>query len=151
MNQIIKKTAETVAKAAKKKAPGISKELLKRVDPTETFRMLIDAYRECANTEQVENTKRAEIRSNERVTLKEIAAKREILMTYLERTFDERRENFAQLFETLDYAIQNGKTELSASTLNSITELGKSSPFKDLASISAMREMLDDPNKQIEF
>jgi hypothetical protein len=67
-------------------------------------------------------------------------------MEYLERSFDERAENFRSLFAVVDSAIACGDNEQLSLALNSITEIAKSSPFKELANISSVRAALDDPN-----
>lgn len=142
---------KSIGNSAKKTVPKISKKMLKHVNPTEAFRFLVDAYRECIVTHEVEQTKRRQIVNAERATIKEIEAKREILMAYLDKSFDERKCNFARLFDALDTAIEVNNTEVMAYTLNSIIELGKSSPFKDLASVSKFRKALEDPDKRFEF
>jgi len=141
----------SIAKTVKRTVPQVSKEVLKHVNPTEALRLLVDAYRECIVTREVEQTKRRQIAFEERAAIEEITAKREILMEYLDKSFDERKKNFARLFDTLDRAIENINTEVTAYTLISIIELGKSSPFKDLGSVSEVRKALEDPNKRFEF
>ncbi|MBW4602487.1 MAG: hypothetical protein KME29_23705 [Calothrix sp. FI2-JRJ7] len=72
-------------------------------------------------------------------------------MGYLDRSFDERAKNFHALFTIVDSAIASGNNEQLAFTLNSITELAKSSPFKDLANLNNVRAALDDPDHEWEF
>lgn len=100
---------------------------------------------------QEEKTKRREIEANEKVAIANIHAQRDLLMAYLDRSFDERAENFRSLFEVVDQAIANGNNEQLAIALNSIVEIAKSSPFKDLADIAAVRASLNDPNHVWEF
>lgn len=142
---------KTITNTAKKTAPRVPKELLKHVNPTEALRLLVDAYRECIVTREVEQTKRRQIAFAEKAAIEEIKAKRELLMDYLNKSFDERKKNFGQLFDTLDNTIKNNNTEAMAGTLTSIVELGKSSAFKDLGSVSEVRKALEDPDKRFEF
>ena len=72
-------------------------------------------------------------------------------MAYLDRSFDERAENFRALFSVVDKAIASGNNEQLALTLNSITEIAKSSPFKELANLASVRAALDDPDHEWTF
>ncbi|MBE9034617.1 hypothetical protein IQ246_05635 [aff. Roholtiella sp. LEGE 12411] len=65
--------------------------------------------------------------------------------------FDERAENFRALFTVVDSAITSGNNDQLAFTLNSITEIAKSSPFKDLANLASVRAALDDPEHEWTF
>ena len=85
------------------------------------------------------------------MVIHQINAQRDIPMTYLEHSFDERRENFQQFFEILDRAIDKGDTANVAATLSSIVELAQSSPFKDIASVQAVRNVLADQNSEYEI
>ncbi|MEH1932842.1 MAG: hypothetical protein V7L14_03750 [Nostoc sp.] len=48
-------------------------------------------------------------------------------------------------------AIASGNNDQLALTLNSITEIAKSSPFKDLANLASVRAALDDPDHEWTF
>ena len=72
-------------------------------------------------------------------------------MAYLDRSFDERAENFRALFAVVDKAIASGNNDQLALTLNSIIEIAKSSPFKDLANLASVRSALDDPDHEWTF
>ncbi len=120
-------------------------------NPLECFNEIISAYKECEKVAQQERTKRREITAWEKTKIAEIQAKRDLVMGYLDRSFDERAENFRCLFEVVDRAITTGDNQQLALTLNSITELAQSSPFKDLASLSSVKAALEDPNHVWEF
>jgi hypothetical protein len=127
--------------------PNVIKEnLLKEVDPLETLKTVVNGYTDYLKFAEQEKTKRREIKANERVKLDEIRAKRGIIMSYLEKSFDERKDNFGKLFKLLDAAFEKDNSEAMGNILNSIVDLATSSPFKDLASISSVREL-----KEIEF
>ncbi|NJO65424.1 MAG: hypothetical protein HC836_47225 [Richelia sp. RM2_1_2] len=72
-------------------------------------------------------------------------------MTYLEGSFDERADNFRALFGVVDNALISGDNEQLALALNSITEIAKSSPFKDLANLTSVRAALNNPDHVWEF
>ncbi|AFY85720.1 hypothetical protein [Chroococcidiopsis thermalis] len=80
-----------------------------------------------------------------------INAQREILIGYLNRSFDERAENFRALFNVVDRAIITGNNEELEVALHSITEIAKSSPFKELANLASVKAALDDPNHKWTF
>jgi AcrR family transcriptional regulator len=88
----------------------------------------IDLYKEIIK----EITEQKRIAAETEVKLAEIAAKREVFLEYLRLSFQEREENFRRLFEIADTAMENRDTEALAVSLNSINELAKSTPFKDL-------------------
>ena len=84
-------------------------------------------------------------------TAAQIEAQRDCIIQYLERSFDERSENFRRLFAVVDQAIAAGSNEQLALALHSITELAKSSPFKELANLASVEAALEDPNYEWQF
>ncbi len=114
--------------------------------PTDCLKEIVSAYTEYKTIAQQEQTKRRGIEAWEKVTVANINAQREFLMAYLDRSFDERAENFRALFSVVDQAIASGNNDQLALTLNSITEVAKSSPFKDLSNLASFQAALDDPN-----
>lgn len=121
------------------------------VNPAESIQQIVSAYAEYTIITEQEQTKRREIEAWEKEAISKINAQRELLMAYLDRSFDERAENFRALFAVVDSAIASGNNEQLALTLNSITEIAKSSPFKDLANINTVRAALNDPNHEWTF
>lgn len=85
----------------------------------------------------------------ESVKIAEISAKGEIFLSYLERSFDERAENFRRLCDSLDELISNGG-DISL-ILTSITALAAKSPFADLHDFDLVQERLADPTHEWEF
>lgn len=119
-----------------------------RLQGLETAASAIIEYKQIASQER---TKRRDIEAMEKETLDRIKAQRDCLMKYLDRTFDERAEIFHELFDVVDRALLTGNNEQLALALHSITELAKSSPFKDLAKLSSVQAALDDPNHEWQF
>ena len=119
--------------------------------PTDCLKEIVSAYTEYKTIAQQEQTKRRGIEAWEKVTVANINAQRDFLMAYLDRSFDERAENFRALFSVVDQALASGNNDQLALTLNSITEVAKSSPFKDLANLASFQAALDDPNHVWEF
>ena len=81
--------------------------------------------------------RRQEIRTWEKSQLEIIHVQRDFLPTALDKTFDERSENFRRFFDQLDAALVSDRNDAASQVsdlLGAITELAKSSPFKDLKS-----------------
>ena len=117
----------------------------------ECFRDVVEAYTEYKIVAEQEQTKRRGIEAWEKVTIADIKAKRDALIEYLEGSFDERAKNFYFLFKKVDEAIAMGDNNQLALAMTSITEIAKSSPFKDLADLTSVRTALDDPDHEWEF
>lgn len=121
------------------------------IDPLVPLQQIVSAYTEYKKTAEQEQTKRREIEAWEKETIARINAQRDILMEYLNRSFDERAENFRVLFNVVDRAMATGNNEQLAVALHSITEIAKSSPFKELANLNSVRAALDEPNHEWTF
>jgi hypothetical protein len=100
-------------------------------------------YLEVAETEK---TKRDEIEAWRQTTLADINLKRELVIRYLDRSFDERAENFKSLFQTVDRAISTEDNYQLSLTLDAIVQLANSSPFQDLSDLSKVKAALNNPN-----
>lgn len=124
---------------------------LQNLNPAESLQQMVSAYTEYLAIAEVERTKRRDIEAWEKEAITRINAERDLLITYLDRSFDERAENFRSLFGVVDNALLSGDNEKLALALNSITEIAKSSPFKDLANLNNVRAALNDPNHVWEF
>ncbi|MEA5448865.1 hypothetical protein VB780_09820 [Leptolyngbya sp. CCNP1308] len=97
------------------------------------FKQLVDAYSEYQRVVQEERTKRREITAWEKTTLADIQQRRDVMMQFLDRSFNERAENFKDFFALADQAISMENNDQLAAVLISIVDLAKASPFKDLA------------------
>ncbi len=124
---------------------------LANINPAECLQQMVSAYTKYKRIAEQEQINRREIDAWENETITKINAQRELLMAYLDRSFDERAENFRALFAVVDNAIASGNNDQLALTLSSITEIAKSSPFKDLANLASVRAALDDPDHEWTF
>ncbi len=131
-----------------KKVTTVVKEF---INPAECLQQMVSAYSEYKIIAEQEQTKKRDIDAWEKETITKINAQRELLIAYLDRSFDERAENFRALFAVVDNAIASGNNDQLALTLNSITEIAKSSPFKDLANLASVRAALDHPDHEWTF
>jgi hypothetical protein len=118
---------------------------------TDALQQVYAIYSEYKQIAQQERTKRREIQAWEKENVAKIKAQRDLLMEYLDRSFDERAKNFSQLFEVVELAMASGNNEQLGLALHSITELAKSSPFKELANLSSVQAALADPNHEWKF
>jgi len=119
----------------------------KSIDPMQLLNTVVSYGRDWMLEEQRGRTERKAIESWRVAQLERIRAQQEVLLKALELTFDERRENFSGLFQALDAAIAAGDTHLAASILESITDLAKTSPFKDLQNVQLVVAELKRPDK----
>ena len=111
-------------------------------DAINMVKIFVEASKDVAKFTEIQKTKRTEIRALTEVRIKEIDSMRDLILTYLDKTFDERSKIFAKQFECVDKALVNGDANLLAISLNSITDLAKSSPFKALADIKIVQKQL---------
>ncbi|WIG97559.1 hypothetical protein [Myxococcus sp. SDU36] len=130
----------TADRMARQQGPGISEVLegLKTVAA-------------CIRDIQKEKTEQVRIQMAAYVDVERIHARRDVLLDYLDRSFDERKENFRQLFERLDTAIATNNPQLTGAVLESVLKLADSSPFKALGDVSATREVLSEKGKEWQF
>ena len=134
--------------SVKKVATVVVKEF---INPAECVQQMVSAYTEYKIIAEQEQTKRCEIEAWEKEAIAKINAQRDLLMAYLDRSFDERAENFRALFNVVDKAMSSGNNDQLALALNSITEIAKSNPFKELANLASVRAALDDPDHEWTF
>lgn len=156
MADIITKTSATVAKkglsnVGEKAAGQAGGKVLAALSPLAALETIVTSYADYKKTASQEKTKRRQIQAWQEVELEKIRAQRDLFMMYLERTFDERKANFAKFFEVLDHAVETDAVDVIGKTLDSITTLAKTSPFKDIATVAQVRKVLDDPDKNFDL
>ena len=117
------------------------------VNPSQVLQTMVDAASDWVKEVQQAKTERADIAAWERVQTGRIHAQREVLLKALDLTFDERRENFRRMFDGLDRAMDAGDAGQAASLLESITDLARTSPFKELANVQVIASELKRPER----
>lgn len=120
----------------------------------DTFNLVIASANKWVQVVAEEKTRREEIRVWERSQIEIIHVQRDFLLTALDRTFDERRENFRRLFDNLDSALVSDQEDAGARVselLSAITELAQTSPFKDLKSPALVVQEFLQSGKVIEL
>jgi hypothetical protein len=125
----------------------VAKKLGASVNPFEVVQTMVEYADRWVAEVQRAGTDRAAIASWERVQTEKIHAQRAVLLKALDLTFDERRENFRRLFDGLDSAMGSGDAAQVASHLESITDLAKESPFKELANLEIIVTELKRPDQ----
>ncbi|MGQ0631972.1 MAG: hypothetical protein ACT4P1_13115 [Sporichthyaceae bacterium] len=121
------------------KAPPIS--------PMAVVTEIVQLGREWIRVHEEESTKREAIRAHADVRIAEIHERRDLFLSYLDRSFDERERVFDNLFRQLDQAM-SGNPEAVPTILASISTMAHKSPFADLHDPVALRQKLDDPNAE---
>lgn len=112
---------------------------------------LISMAGEVSKFTEVQKTKRKEIEAKRDVIVNNIQFQKEIILIYLEKSFDARKENFAKLFSIVDDAISKDNMQQLALSLDSINKLAASSPFKALSTIESTQNALTDKNHIWDF
>lgn len=106
---------------------------------------IVRGVKEWAQLHETESTRREFIRAQERATVAEIRATRDVFIAYLDRSFDERRANFDRLFAALDRALTDDPSQVGP-ILTTVTTLAAKSPFADLSNIDLVKNRLQDPD-----
>jgi hypothetical protein len=143
--------AQNGAVALTAKSSGKLAGVLEAINPLDAVRDMVTAVTDYKTTKLQEQTKRRQIDAWEAASLESIRAKRDILLKYLDRSFDERRENFQRLFVSLDKALESSRTDQIAPILQGIVLLAQESPFKQLSSLSTVQHFMDDRDTPVEF
>lgn len=108
---------------------------------------IVEAARECIAVHNVERTKRAKIGAYEATEVARIKAAENVLRSYFEQVFAERRTTFGELFSRLDQAMEQGNGEVVNAALRGIVDIARTSPLADLGDLSQIRAALDDPEQ----
>jgi hypothetical protein len=95
----------------------------------DAFDNLVNAWKDCKNTAEIEKTKRENIKCWRDTNIKAIEENSAILKLYLERSFQERATTIQRTFEYLDQALEDGNTETVGLMMNSIVAIVKESPL----------------------
>lgn len=110
---------------------------------------IISLADEAIQTIQKETTERTRITEEARVKIAQIESQERLLMLFLERSFDERRDVFKELFRQLDRAFDEGAPAVEA-VLGSINALAAKSPFADIRNVEDVRAMMKEKDREIE-
>ena len=118
---------------------------------TQILNSVANSYLEYRKVLEEEKTKRQAIETWEKEAIAKIELQKELFITVLSRSFDERDRVFTSFFKVVDSALETGDNQKLALALASITTIAKTSPLNELVSYSSFQAKLDDPNHQWEF
>jgi len=118
----------------KKASTALVKTVKGGLDPNivlnKSVEVITNAIKEYHIVREQEITKRRAIRVRKEVALEAIRSQKEVILTYIEKTFDERNIIFKEMFEKLDYAIANNDSSLVDKSLTVILSTLQTNPFK---------------------
>lgn len=120
-------------------------------EAAQVLKRFIEVAGDVAKFTEQQKTVRKDIEAKRDSDIARIQAQKEIIMIYLEKSFDERKENFSKLFQVIDHAIANNNIQQLAMGLDSINQLAASSPFKALATLESTKEAINDKNHIWDF
>ncbi len=134
----------------KKVVEWVTKGELSPLQALRAFNSVVEAYYAYMRVVEEEATKRRDIEAWEKTQITGINAKRDFFLSYIDKAFAERAENFRRLFNSLDGAMAGGSIEQLGLILHQVTELAKHSVFSDLADLERTKLALKDPNQHWE-
>jgi hypothetical protein len=117
----------------------------------DTLKTFISIAGEVKNFTEDQKTKRKEIEAKRDFLVNKIQTQKEIILTYLDKSFDERKKQFEKHFKVIDDAIEKNNIQQLAMGLDSMNKLAASSPFKDLANIDNVKHALGDKTYEWDF
>jgi len=115
------------------------------------FFELVKMAGEVRKFQEAQITKRAAIAAERDVAIARIEAQKELLLVYLDKTFDERKDAFQSFFRVIDDALEKDDMQELAMGLDSVIRLAQTSPFKDLRTIEETAAALGDKNHEWDF
>lgn len=133
--------ANKIALATKMKG-----QLIKQAGPVQVAGSLSDlfnAWKDYQTTREVETTKRTQIAADRDVRLAAIHAQADAVHRLIDKTFDERSNNFGQFFDLLEKGFANNDDRQINAALTMIVEQVKVSP---MAQAMQMMKQINDPN-----
>jgi hypothetical protein len=113
----------------------------------EGLKTFAEVVRDNHRVTEEETTKRANISAMRDVEIEKIQAQKEILKTYFDGIFSERRYMIEQMFDKLDKGIENNNLELIQMSMSSIVSIAQESPLKQVESL--MSDFKSDDVKSI--
>jgi hypothetical protein len=143
---------DTFAAYAQDRVEGLASDsILSPQQVTEAVLGLVKMAGEVRKFEEAQVTKRIGIAAERDIAIAKVRAQQELLQEYLNRSFDERAENFTRLFAVVDGALDTNNMAALATGLESVVKLATSSPFKDLRTVEETAAALSNPDHEWDF
>jgi len=153
MNEITKRNSslkstliDKISQSDSKDLIGLASKVVDKADPTALITSLKEVgnkYYELQTVREQEQTKRGQIQAEKEVALNKINTLREMFMTYMNKSFDERKDNFAKFFKIVDDAIEKNNMQELQMGLLCINQLAAQSPFKPIADMAMLTRTLE--------
>ena len=89
-----------------------------------------------------EATKRAAISAQASIEIERIAALKQTLSQYIDRSFSERSDNFVRLFDLVDQAMKSGDNQVLSAQLGAIISLAQISPIAQISDLNMFKRSL---------
>lgn len=137
--------------SAKKAATGAAADRVAKGIPIADVLKGIKEVADCVREIAKQKTEQARIDSEARVEIERVRGVKEVLMSYLDASFAERRQNFDALFLRLDRALESDNLAAASATLSALVQLADSSPFKALHDVQATGKLLKEKKKEWEL
>ena len=115
------------------------------------LKTLSESVTEVSKFTEVQITERINIEAQRDVAINRIQSQKEIILAYLNKSFDERKDQFDRFFNIVDDALAKDNMQQLALALDSINKLAVSSPFKELANIESTQKALNNKNHIWDF
>lgn len=100
---------------------------------------------------QSENSKRERLRTYRETEVARIAASEQLLHSYFDRIFAERKKANEQLFNGLRQAVEKGDLNAMQTIVGGIVEIARTSPLANIGDLGELRRAMDDPNTVFEI
>jgi hypothetical protein len=123
----------------------------KQVDMASVAQKVSSDIKEYLIIAQQEQTKRAQIKADCKVELAKIEAMRSSLEKFLDRSFEERRKNFEELFSVIRRSMDSGDLQSLERSLSVVVELAQISPLAEAKSLASLRSAMDDPDHEFQL
>lgn len=95
-----------------------------------------------------EQTKRSAINAACATELAKIDAVRSTFEAFLDRSFEERRRSFEELFSLVRQAMERNDLKTLELSLSAAVELARISPLAEAKSLESLRSAMDDPDHE---
>lgn len=119
--------------------------------PLNLFCCIVKAAQEYLQLAEQERTKRCQIEAEKAEKLAQIEAMRETLITFLNRSFDERERNFQRFFARIDMALASRDHTQLALLLDHLVKYAQTSPLSQWADLKTVQANLNNPGHVWEF
>jgi hypothetical protein len=114
-----------------------------------SFNMLVGAWRDYKTVQAVETTKRAQIQADKEVAIKAIEEQSALLRNYFEHVFAERKSIIQNNFALLEQALAQDNLQMASLAMDSINQLVQQSPLAQAKTMIA--SLTDTSVKHIEI